>query len=314
MSIEAMAVVLHHSQAGGTDKVVLLGIANHDGDGGAWPSVASLVKYARRSRKNVQEAIRRLEDSGEIRCIRNAGGLPETPENKRPNRYEVLVRCPEECDGTTNHRMPGDYGYEPRLGATPATPQEMGPANLGATPANLGATPANLGATPATPKPSFEPSLEPKTLGHDSQNDEPDRDALQNWSSSIMETSGPPDQATAAPLTRGGSDSVRPGVGEAHAPTARSRARSTHRAAEEAADEADAITLLADHGLVDPGDREETTAAITCLRRCHGAVHLAAFLARIALDDLDGFWTKKGVGYDCRNCYIQPDEEAWAAG
>lgn len=34
MSIEAMAVALHHSKTQGATKLVLLGIANHEGDGG----------------------------------------------------------------------------------------------------------------------------------------------------------------------------------------------------------------------------------------------------------------------------------------
>lgn len=104
MSIESIAVCLHHSKATGTDKVVLLGIANHDGDGGAWPTVATLAKYANVSERNTQRAIERLIEIGEIKRHMQQGGNASTRADKRPNRYEVLVRCPADCDGTPQHR------------------------------------------------------------------------------------------------------------------------------------------------------------------------------------------------------------------
>lgn len=152
-----MACVLHHSKASGTDKVVLLGIANHDGDGGSWPSVATLTKYARVARKNVQASLRRLETSGEIRTHLGDGGTPKTPDHYRPNRYEVLVRCPAECDGTTQHRMPGDSGYTPRR---PVDNQPVTPGGYVGV-AGGGYAYVAGGATPTSPKPSLEPSLEP---------------------------------------------------------------------------------------------------------------------------------------------------------
>lgn len=117
-----MAVVLHHSPAVGTDKIVLLGIANHDGDGGAWPSIATLAKYANVTERSVQYSLDKLEQSGQIRRELNAGGTRRTRDHERPNWYEVLVRCPLTCDGTIQHRMPGDQGYQSR-GVSPATPE-----------------------------------------------------------------------------------------------------------------------------------------------------------------------------------------------
>ncbi len=105
-----MAIVLHHSAAVGTDKVVLLGIANHDSDGGSWPGLLTLAKYAGYKgtddarKKSVRKVLRRLEAMGEIRTHIQEGGLARTPEHLRTNRYEVLVRCPAECDRSTNHR------------------------------------------------------------------------------------------------------------------------------------------------------------------------------------------------------------------
>ena len=104
MSVEAMAIVLHHSQARGSDKVVLIGVANHEGDGGAWPAVATLAKYANLSIRATQEALRRLELAGELATLRNGGGLASTPEYLRPNQYRVRLVCPPECDRTAQHR------------------------------------------------------------------------------------------------------------------------------------------------------------------------------------------------------------------
>lgn len=101
-----MAIVLHHSPSSGTDKVVLLGIANHDGDGGAWPSIATLAKYANVAERNVQAAIKRLESSGQITRHFQDGGTRSMRNGQRPNRYVINLTCPELCDRTTNHRMP----------------------------------------------------------------------------------------------------------------------------------------------------------------------------------------------------------------
>lgn len=98
-----MAACLHHSKASGSDKLVLLGIANHDGDGGAWPSVTLLAKYANISERSVQTCIQKLINMGEILCHRNKGGNANTRGDRRPNRYDILVRCPQECDGSTRH-------------------------------------------------------------------------------------------------------------------------------------------------------------------------------------------------------------------
>lgn len=111
-----MAIVLNHSKAEGTAKVVLLGIANHDGDGGAWPSIDTLCRYANKNRRTVQEAIEQLSTPvgnetkkhrrglGELKVEHNAGGNSATRADRRPNRYEILLSCPARCDGTRQHR------------------------------------------------------------------------------------------------------------------------------------------------------------------------------------------------------------------
>jgi hypothetical protein len=120
VSIEAMTIALHHSRARGSAKLVLLGIANHHGDGGAWPSLATLAKYAAVDPRNVRKALRELEAMGEIRTHLQAGGSSGMSAYERPNRYDFLLACPASCDRSTRHReTPPDAGI-PR-GRTPAS-------------------------------------------------------------------------------------------------------------------------------------------------------------------------------------------------
>lgn len=141
MSVEHLTVVLHHSRAAGTDKLVLLGIANHAGDGGAWPAIATLARYANVSTRSATRAIHNLIELGEVHVDANAGGTQGTRKDRRPNRYEVLVRCPENCDRSTQHRPRGDTDD------APSDPR--------------GDTGDRHGVTQTSTEPSFEPSLKP---------------------------------------------------------------------------------------------------------------------------------------------------------
>ena len=113
MSIEAVAIALHHSRSRGTAKIVLLGIANHDGDGGSFPKLATLAKYANVHPRRAAAAIKTLGELGEI-IIHTAedgkrlGGTFRTPDHVRPNLYEFVLTCPEGCDRTKNHRIDGE--------------------------------------------------------------------------------------------------------------------------------------------------------------------------------------------------------------
>jgi hypothetical protein len=98
-----MAIALHHSRATGSAKLVLLGIANHDGDGGAWPSVATLARYAAVTPRNAQKAIDRLVELREIVRELNAGGTASTSNYTRPNLYRFVLSCPPTCDHTSRH-------------------------------------------------------------------------------------------------------------------------------------------------------------------------------------------------------------------
>lgn len=150
MSVEAMAVVLNHSKAKGTAKLVLVGIANHDGDGGAWCSVATLARYANVDERSVQRALVKLVGSGELRIDMNEGGTHRTPEHRRPNLYTIRLECPRWCDRSTYHRDTRKLAGPQQVfrGVTPVSPRRAN----GVTSVSPG------GVTPVSPEPSLEPS------------------------------------------------------------------------------------------------------------------------------------------------------------
>jgi len=159
MSVESMAMVLHHSKARGTQKLILLGIANHEGDGGAFPAVATLAKYANVNNRTVQYAIRELVASGELAVQYNAGGTAQVPAHERPNMYRVLVACPPDCDRTANHRCghPVTSSNTPVQSAAPPPVQATAPGASHCTTPVQSAAPPPVQAT--APEPSFEPSM-----------------------------------------------------------------------------------------------------------------------------------------------------------
>ena len=130
MSIEAVAIALHHSKAKGTAKLVLIGIANHDGDGGSFPKVATLAKYANVHPRRVQESLNVLGRLGEIIIHQNAGGTAKTPDAVRPNLYEFILTCPPDCDRTKNHRLEGEKLGRNYKGQYAPQPVDNHPANL----------------------------------------------------------------------------------------------------------------------------------------------------------------------------------------
>lgn len=149
-----MAIVLHHSKATGTDKVIMLGIANHDGDGGSWPAVATLAGYANVDARAVKKAIRRLEAIGEVRRHIQDGGTRHMADYARPNRYEILVRCPENCDRSANHRTPKEKAGTGGTTGHPVSPKVPRGGYLEGTP---GGVPSGHPNHPS--KPPFEHGL-----------------------------------------------------------------------------------------------------------------------------------------------------------
>jgi len=150
MSVKVMSWVWDHSQAGGTDRLVLLAIADsadHDGTN-AWPSVATIARKCQVSERTVQRSIRSLVDLGELRVQAQAGGTGKMRDDRRPNLYEVPM------DGVTDRRPEEDDGVTP--GAERGDIQRVD------------------GATPLSPNPSIDPSKDPSGNPSASSGDEGD--------------------------------------------------------------------------------------------------------------------------------------------
>lgn len=109
MSIEAISAVLHHSQAKGTAKLVLMGIAWHTGvdpSDGAYPSQSTLASYANTTVRQVQRALATLEDLGEIETAVHDGTGYRS--DRITNRYYLRVYCPANCEQGLTHRASRD--------------------------------------------------------------------------------------------------------------------------------------------------------------------------------------------------------------
>jgi hypothetical protein len=109
MSIEAISAVLHHSKSTGTARAVLTAIAWHigqDPEDGCYPSQKTLSYMAGVSTRQVQRALVKLEESGEIETAVHSGEGFRT--DRITNRYWILLDCPDTCDNTLNHRERGD--------------------------------------------------------------------------------------------------------------------------------------------------------------------------------------------------------------
>jgi hypothetical protein len=88
MSIQVMNAVWEHSQSSGRARVVLLAIADHQGEIGAWPSIATLAKRANASERSVQRDIQELIELGELKVdLRDA----PTRGQYKANRYWVTL-------------------------------------------------------------------------------------------------------------------------------------------------------------------------------------------------------------------------------
>ena len=113
MSIESQALVWAHSTATGSALLALLAIADHDGDGGAWPSMDTIAHRARVSREAARKLIRKLEDMGELSTELNGGGGRRTADHMRTNRYEITLDCPADCDRSARHRKRSEVIHTP---------------------------------------------------------------------------------------------------------------------------------------------------------------------------------------------------------
>ena len=90
MSFEAVAWALEQP-IGGTQKILLLGIASHADKFGdnAWPSIDTLAKYAFVDPRSVQRCIGDLVRLGYVFREINEGGSRKTAPHMRPNLYRL---------------------------------------------------------------------------------------------------------------------------------------------------------------------------------------------------------------------------------
>jgi hypothetical protein len=157
MSVEALTIALHHSRARGAAKLILVGIANHDGDGGSWPSIATLAKYAGlKDRRQCTRLIGTLEQLGEVERLVNAGGTHNTADHMRPNLYKFKLKCPPDCDRTTRHRTRGEILLTELPGFVDENPPPQVTNRGGLHTTGENATGADTGGAvvPAPPEPS----------------------------------------------------------------------------------------------------------------------------------------------------------------
>ena len=122
MSIEAVSLVLNQSKATGRAKLVLLGIANHLGDQGAWPSIATLARYANASERSVKRDLQELVELGELKIeLQNA----PTKQQYKTNLYWITIQAgvTDSASGVTDWVSRGDSSG--KSGVTPVGTQNI---------------------------------------------------------------------------------------------------------------------------------------------------------------------------------------------
>jgi hypothetical protein len=194
VSIESLSIALHHSRSKGSAKLVLLGIANHDGDGGSFPKIATLAKYANIHPRNVVKCLNTLGALGEIIIHQQAGGTAKTPETIRPNLYEFILTCPADCDRTSSHRLKGEKlgrnykgQYVPQAveNSTSDLVAETPPSGAGVTtPSGAGVTtPSGAGVTTKNHQvePPIESGVVPRLTSDSTAVEKPAAKAAARW-------------------------------------------------------------------------------------------------------------------------------------
>jgi hypothetical protein len=141
MSFESAAAALKVQGLKPAEKLVLIGIASHDGDGGAWPSIATLAVYAGVSVRQTKRLVAQLETAGYVAVTVNGGGTAKTRDDRRPNRYDLTIA---RGDMQREEQLRGDM--QGTDGVTPMTVR--------------GDTQGSHGVTPMSPELVHEPVLQ----------------------------------------------------------------------------------------------------------------------------------------------------------
>lgn len=106
MSVQAISWVFDHSPTTGTDRLVLLALANHAASDSweCYPSIALLAREAGIGRpRTVQQSLGRLEADGHIERSINGAIDSRIRADRRPNLYRIL-------HGVTLHAVPSEDG------------------------------------------------------------------------------------------------------------------------------------------------------------------------------------------------------------
>ena len=113
MSIEVMNSVWKHSKSEGRARLVLLAIADHQGEIGAWPSLERIAEMVNASVRSVQRDIAILEALGELKVERQ--NAPTSTQYKS-NLYWVTLSgvtpgVTNTPSGVTNATLRGDSSW-----------------------------------------------------------------------------------------------------------------------------------------------------------------------------------------------------------
>lgn len=102
-----MGWVLDHSPAKGTDRLVLLSIANHagkspvDGAWEAWPGIETIQREAALDRqRTVNDALARLTSNEDVERVVNGAPDERIRKDRRPNLYRILLKNGVTCGDT----------------------------------------------------------------------------------------------------------------------------------------------------------------------------------------------------------------------
>jgi|DEB0MinimDraft_10_1074344.scaffolds.fasta_scaffold13734_5 hypothetical protein len=117
-----MNAVWKNSKADGRARLVLLAIADHQGEIGAWPSISTLAKMVNSSERSVQRDIQHLQAIGELRVeVQNA---PTKTQYKSNLYWVTLPGVTESQSGVTDSAVRGDTVVVQNLNRTITEPSK----------------------------------------------------------------------------------------------------------------------------------------------------------------------------------------------
>lgn len=121
MSVQAISWVLDYSPAKGSDRLVLISIANHAGKADdedvfeAYPGIDTIQREAGLDRRRtVNDALTRLIETGAVERVVNGAPDNRIPAHRRPNLYRIITGgvtadgTPPRLDGVTRNAERGD--------------------------------------------------------------------------------------------------------------------------------------------------------------------------------------------------------------